>query len=108
VYLNGNELEIVFTNVDSYDNKLICTDENNKTYKYEMIRRKAHKGDIVRIINVKTKGDVIPPFNEAHKNKFYKVTADEKPEYVDYIGHHISVGNWFLYDYQYIVLEELI
>jgi hypothetical protein len=70
---------------------------------YKQIQRKAYKDDLVLITNATDS----TAFDKNHIGKIYKVTGDEKPEYLDMVQNHVIVGNNLLYDFQYIVLEKI-
>ena len=97
------EHEVHLGNVSIEDSILNCFDTIGKLHKYQIVKRKAVKGDIVWI----TSGLEQTPFKERHIGRFYEVTGNEDAELREWIVPYVSVGYWCLYDDQYLVLEEI-
>jgi hypothetical protein len=97
------EYELPFSNICINNTILTCIDENNNAHAYKMINKKAHKNDLVYIYNAND----YAPFNKCYIGKILKVTGNENTDILGWVKNHVVVGNWFLYDYQYIVLKEL-
>ena len=88
----GLEFEIL-------ENEVFIKDIN----KYKLIKRKAKIGDIVQIINPSE----TTPFNQRHNKRFFKVTEEADEELLKWVVDHVVVGNWCLYNDQYVVLEPI-
>jgi hypothetical protein len=104
----GQEFEILehelnFGNVIIKDDILTCIDKNSQLHSYQIVKRKANAGDIVQIINPQKS----TPFNLRHKDRFFRVNKQADKDLQEWVQPCVIVGNWCLYDDQYVVLEEI-
>ena len=73
----------------------------NNIADYNIVKRKAHVGDIVQIVNPSETS----PFNHRHDKRFFKVTEEADSGLLEWVSSCVIVGYMCLYDTQYVVLE---